>query len=172
MIGLGGTDFAVVSMEERDIPQVVAIDRLSFANPWSTESYHYELASNGASHFWVLLAPAPEAERQVVGYAGFWLIVDEAHIGTIAVHPLWRQRGLGEKLLVTLLRQARDLGAVLATLEVRPGNQAAQQLYRRYGFAEVGQRKRYYQDNGEDALLLTVRFQPEAGRADGAPSGG
>ena len=108
----------------------------------------------------------------MVGYAGFWLIVDEAHIGTIAVHPLWRQRGLGEKLLVTLLRQARELGAVLATLEVRPGNQAAQRLYRRHGFAEVGQRKRYYQDNGEDALLLTVRFQPEAGRADGAPSGG
>jgi [ribosomal protein S18]-alanine N-acetyltransferase len=162
MTGPGGSDFAVVPMEERDIEQVVAIDQLSFANPWTAQSYHYELVTHRASHFWVLLAPAPEAERYVVGYAGFWLIVDEAHIGTLAVHPLWRRRGLGEKLLVTLLRQARELGAVLATLEVRAGNQAAQQLYRRHGFAEVGRRKRYYQDNGEDALLLTVKFQPES----------
>jgi [ribosomal protein S18]-alanine N-acetyltransferase len=164
MSGLGGGDFVIVPMEAQDIPQVLAIDQLSFANPWTAESYHYELATNRTAHFWVLLAPAPAAERQVVGYAGFWLIVDEAHIGTLAVHPFWRQRGLGEKLLVTLLRQARELGAVLATLEVRTGNQAAQQLYRRHGFAEVGRRKRYYQDNGEDALLLTVKFEPDSAR--------
>jgi ribosomal-protein-alanine N-acetyltransferase len=163
MIGMGGSDFEVVPMEERDIPQVMAIDRLSFANPWSAESYRYELTDNRAAHFWVLLAPAPETERQVAGYAGFWLIVDEAHIATLAVHPLWRRRGLGEKLLLLMLRQARELGATLATLEVRAGNQAARHLYGRHGFAEVGRRKRYYQDNGEDALLLTVRFQPEAG---------
>jgi ribosomal-protein-alanine N-acetyltransferase len=169
MTGLGGNDFVVVPMEERDIPQVAAIDKLSFANPWSAGSYRYELVTNRASHFWVLLAPAPETERQVVGYAGFWLIVDEAHIGTLAVQPLWRRRGLGEKLLATLLCQARDLGAVMATLEVRAGNLAAQHLYQRHGFAEVGRRKKYYQDNGEDALLLTVKFQPEAGRAEAAP---
>jgi [ribosomal protein S18]-alanine N-acetyltransferase len=168
MTGLGESDFAVVPMEERDIPQVVAIDQLSFANPWSAESYHYELVVNQASHFWVLLAPTPPAERQVVGYAGFWLIVDEAHIGTVAIHPLWRRRGLGEKLLVRLLGQARDLGAVLATLEVRAGNRVAQRLYERHGFVQVGRRKKYYQDNGEDALLLTVRFPLEAGRAEGA----
>ena len=167
MTALGGSDFAIVPMEERDIPQVAAIDRLSFANPWSAESYRYEVMSNHASHFWVLLAPS--AERQVVGYAGFWLIVDEAHIGTLAVHPLWRRRGFGERLLVTLLGQARQLGAAMATLEVRAGNLAAQHLYLRHGFAVVGRRKKYYQDNGEDALLLTVRFSPEAGRAAAAP---
>ncbi len=169
MTGSGGDDFVVVPMEEQDIPQVAAIDQQSFAHPWNAESYHYELAANDAAHFLVLLAPAAEATRQVVGYAGFWLVVDEAHIGTLAVHPLWRQRGLGERLLTALLGQARELGAVSATLEVRAGNVAAQELYRRHGFAEVGRRKRYYQEDGEDALLLTVRFQPEAGRAMGAP---
>ena len=167
MTALGGSDFAIVPMEEQDIPQVAAIDRLSFADPWSPESFRYEVVSNRASHFWVVLAPA--AERQVVGYAGYWLIVDEAHIGTLAVHPLWRRRGLGEKLLVTLLGQARALGAVMATLEVRVGNLAAQHLYLRHGFGVVGRRKKYYQDNGEDALLLTVRFSPEAGGATAAP---
>ncbi len=168
MTGLGGSDVAIVPMEERDIPQVAAIDQLSFANPWSAESYRYEVMANRASHFWVLLAPAAEAERQVVGYAGFWLIVDEAHIGTLAVHPLWRRRGLGERLLVTLLGQARELGAVMATLEVRAGNLAAQRLYLHHGFGVVGRRKKYYQDNGEDALLLTVRFHPETGQATAA----
>jgi ribosomal-protein-alanine N-acetyltransferase len=165
MTGQDGSGFAIVPMEEGDIPQVMAIDRLSFANPWNAESYRYELTANRASHFWVLLAPGSEAERRVAGYAGFWLIVDEAHIGALAVHPLWRRQGLGEKLLARLLRQARELGAVLATLEVRAGNQAAQALYRRYGLVEVGRRKKYYQDNGEDALLLTVKFETE-GAAD------
>jgi ribosomal-protein-alanine N-acetyltransferase len=172
MTSVVGGDFAVVPMEERDIPQVTAIDRLSFASPWSAESYRYELVTNRAAHFWVLLAPVSAAERQVVGYAGFWLIVDEAHIGTLAVHPHWRRRGLGDKLLRTLLDQARELGAVMATLEVRTGNLAAQHLYLRHGFTEVGRRKKYYQDNGEDALLLTVRFQPEVGRAASAPEQG
>jgi [ribosomal protein S18]-alanine N-acetyltransferase len=155
-------------MAAPDIPQVVALDQLAFANPWSAASYRYELTDNAMAHFWVGLAPAPEPERRVAGYAGFWLIVDEAHIGTLAVHPQWRRQGLGEKLLVTMLGQARALGAALATLEVREGNRAARQLYHRHGFAEVGRRKRYYQDNGEDALLLTVRFQPESGAPESA----
>jgi len=169
MSGPGGSDFAVAPMEERDIAQVTAIDRLSFANPWSAASYRYELVNNRTAHFWVLLDGASGSERRVVGYAGFWLIVDEAHIGTLAVHPLWRRQGLGERLLVALLDQARELGAILVTLEVRAGNLAAQNLYRRYGFIEVGRRQRYYQDNGEDALLLTVKFQPGAGPPGAGP---
>ena len=147
-------------MEERDIPQVVAIDQLSFPRPWGAESYRYEVQDNPVAHFLVLLAP--DGERQVVGFAGYWFVVDEAHIGTLAIHPQWRRRGLGERLLTALLDQARALGAVLATLDVRAGNVAARQLYQRHGFVEAGRRKKYYQDNGEDALLLTVRFQPAA----------
>lgn len=148
-------------MEERDILQVMAIDQRSFANPWSAASYHYEVTENRNAHFSVVWAPSPGApagQRLVAGYAGYWLIVDEAHIGTLAVHPDWRRRGLGEKLLAALLRQARDLGAGVALLEVRAGNLAAQNLYRKYGFEAVGRRKHYYHDNGEDALLLTAKI--------------
>jgi [ribosomal protein S18]-alanine N-acetyltransferase len=159
MDDIGLSRLVVAPMEERDIPQVTAIDRRSFANPWSAESYHYELAENQAAHFLVALAAAePGVERRVMGYAGYWLIVDEAHIGTLAVHPDWRRRGLGEKLLAALLHQARELGALTALLEVRAGNLAAQGLYRKQGFEEVGRRKGYYRDNAEDALLLTARF--------------
>ena len=161
-----GVGYLVIApMEERDIPQVMVIDRHSFANPWSTEAYRYELAQNPAAHFMVALAAAgPEAGRRVLGYAGYWLIVDEAHIGTLAVHPDWRRSGLGETLLRALLAQARKLGASTALLEVRAGNLAAQELYRKQGFEEVGRRKGYYRDNGEDALLLTAKFgAPPAG---------
>jgi [ribosomal protein S18]-alanine N-acetyltransferase len=148
----------IVLMEERDIPQVAAIDQEAFANPWSAASYHYELSENQAAHFWVAVAPTAMGDRLVAGYAGYWLVVDEAHIGTLAVKPGWRRRGLGERLLAALLQEARALGARSALLEVRAGNQAAQALYHKHGFDEVGRRTRYYQDNGEDALLLTAKF--------------
>lgn len=101
--------------------------------------------------------PLPgRTERQVVGYSGFWYILDEAHVSTIAVHPDWRGQGVGERLLVAMLEQALDLGAVTATLEVRVSNTPAQNLYRKYHFEVVGRRRRYYRDNGEDALLMTA----------------
>lgn len=154
---LGGeADWVIAPMEEQDIAQVVAIDQDSFANPWSAASYRYELAENRSAHFLVALAPA--GDRRVTGYAGFWLVVDEAHIGTLAVQRAWRRRGLGERLLTALLREARALGALSVMLEVRPGNEAAKALYQKHGFEEVGRRKHYYQDNGEDALLLTAKL--------------
>ena len=146
----------IAPMEVSDIPQVVAIDRQSFPLPWSELAYRRELEENPMAQFIVAIAPTEDCLRRVVGYAGFWLIVDEAHINTVAVHPQWRRRGVGARLLVALLERATACGAVLATLEVRVSNLAAQNLYRRYGFAVVGRRKRYYQDNFEDALLMTV----------------
>jgi ribosomal-protein-alanine N-acetyltransferase len=93
----------------------------------------------------------------VLGYGGFLLVVDEAHITTVAIASAQRGRRLGELLLVSLLDQASALRAREVTLEVRVGNTIAQQLYRKYGFAIVGRRKRYYSDNGEDALLMTAK---------------
>lgn len=156
MTAAGGSEIVIAPMEPDDIPQVMAIEWCSFPTPWGVDSYHYELTENRAAHFLVALAPG--GERRVRGYTGYWLIVDEAHIGTLAVHPDWRRRGVGEKLLTELLRQAQALGAQMATLEVRAGNTGAQGLYRKHGFEEVGRRKRYYHDNGEDALLLTAKF--------------
>jgi ribosomal-protein-alanine N-acetyltransferase len=138
-----------------DIPSVRSIDRVSFALPWPESSYQYELNGNRVSHMLVAeadLSTGPE----VVGYIGFWLIVDEAHISTLAVRPDWRGRGVGRLLLRCGLTLAADCGARLATLEVRRSNEAAIQLYREFGFAVVGRRPRYYRDNDEDALLMTL----------------
>lgn len=149
-----------------DVPQVMAIDRLSFPLPWSEISYRKELTENANAHFFVAVDGGrtgwPQwlgrpAGRRVIGFAGYWYIVDEAHISTLAVHPQWRRQGIGEMLLVEMLKHAVGLGAVMATLEVRESNKAAQALYRKYGFEESGRRKHYYRDNGEDAVLMTAR---------------
>lgn len=95
--------------------------------------------------------PAP-----VVGYGGFWLMVDEAHISTIASHPQWRGRGIGELLLMTMVDGAVEMGARFVTLEVRVSNAVAQALYRKYDFEQVGIRRGYYSDNREDALIMTT----------------
>jgi ribosomal-protein-alanine N-acetyltransferase len=94
------------------------------------------------------------ASASIVGFAGLWLMVDEAHITTIAVHPEYRHRGLGELLLTSLIDIGYEIGAKWVTLEVRVTNYTAQNLYRKYGFHEAGVRHRYYSDNGEDALIM------------------
>ena len=98
----------------------------------------------------------------ILGYGGFWLMAGEAHISTIAVRPEWRQRGIGELLLVAMLERAVELGGNLATLEVRVSNVAAQSLYQKYGFAKVGLRPHYYRDRGEDALIMTTKHLTSA----------
>ena len=100
-------------------------------------------------------SPAMEAElRSIVGYAGLWLMTDEAHITTIAVDPDFQGNGIGELLLVALIDRARQIGARWLTLEVRISNDVAQRLYEKYTFKEMGVRRRYYSDNGEDALVM------------------
>ncbi|HKZ71236.1 MAG TPA: ribosomal protein S18-alanine N-acetyltransferase [Anaerolineales bacterium] len=135
-----------------DIPAVMEIDRQSFTLPWSENSFRKEVTQNEQAHFFV----AVEGDQRVIGFAGYWYIVDECHISTIAVHPGWRRRGIGEMLLVVALKHAVSLGAVMATLEVRDSNKAAIHLYYKYGFVGVGLRRRYYRDNGDDAVLMTA----------------
>ncbi len=146
-------EFFVRAMQLEDIPAVMEIDREAFPNPWPENTYRYELQKNPASHLLVIETREPP---NVVGAGGYWLIVDEAHISTFAVHPAWRKRGVGKVLLAVLLRQAAALGAVSAMLEVRAGNAAAQALYAGFGFRPVGLRKGYYKNNGEDAVLMTA----------------
>ena len=98
---------------------------------------------------------AAEAElKSIVGYAGLWLMTDEAHITTIAVDPEYQGYGIGELLLLGLMDRAKQVGARWLTLEVRVSNQIAQALYHKYTFKEMGVRRRYYSDNGEDALVM------------------
>jgi [ribosomal protein S18]-alanine N-acetyltransferase len=98
--------------------------------------------------------PAPPNQQTMVGYAGLWLVVDEAHVTTIAVRPQYRGRGLGELLLVALTEIALDVNARWLTLEVRVSNSSAQALYRKFGFKPAGVRPKYYSDNREDALIM------------------
>jgi [ribosomal protein S18]-alanine N-acetyltransferase len=98
--------------------------------------------------------PARPDLASIVGFAGLWLMVDEAHITTIATHPDYRGRGVGELMLGSLIDISYDIGARVVTLEVRVSNHVAQNLYRKYGFREAGIRRRYYSDNHEDALIM------------------
>jgi ribosomal-protein-alanine N-acetyltransferase len=140
-------------MTLEDIPPVVQIDQVSFSMPWPEKSYRFELTQNPGSRQWVAECLDP---RQVVGMIVTWLIIDEAHIATIAVHPNFRRQGIAARLLTTALLDALESQMLQATLEVRAGNQAAQALYRRFGFKVAGIRPHYYRDNNEDAWIMTM----------------
>jgi ribosomal-protein-alanine N-acetyltransferase len=155
------------AMSLDDLSSVLEIDRLSFPVPWPERSYRYELTENPASN--LLVAENNEADRRVVGFIGCWLIADEVHISTLAVHPSSRGLGIGRMLLEATLDQSARGGAELATLEVRVSNAIAINLYRKLGFEVVGRRPGYYRDNGEDALLMTVSGL--SGRGWGADGG-
>ena len=143
-------------MRVDDIPQVAALDDLSFADPWPQGSFEYELKANDYSLCLVAEDPDAAEGQTIVGALVIWLIVDEAHIATIAVHPNYRHRGVGRRLLAEGLLQAADRGAVKSLLEVRSGNTEALHLYYGFGFKAVGLRPNYYQAEQEDALLLDL----------------
>jgi [ribosomal protein S18]-alanine N-acetyltransferase len=133
------------------LADVQAIERASFTSPWPPHAYRSEIETNRLAHYLVATI-----DDEVVAYGGIWLMVDEAHITTFAVHPAWRRRRIGEQLLLALLDVAIDRNAREATLEVRLSNMAARKLYEKYGFRPVGVRPRYYSDDGEDALIMTT----------------
>ena len=136
--------------EPRDAADMAALDKLCFASPWSLASFEQELNGNKLA----LYIAAEDEDEGLIGYAGLWAVVDEGHITNIAVHPDYRNRGLGTLLLGRLIAVSEAGGVVPHTLEVRPSNTAALALYRKFGFQEEGRRKGYYEDNGEDALIL------------------
>ena len=138
-------------MTLEDVPQVVAIDQASFSLPWPERSFRFEISENPASRVWVA-----EADGKVAGMIVAWLLVDEAHIATIATHPDFRRQGIAHALLRYALDSMEREGATYAVLEVRAGNMSAQEMYRKLGFIESGRRPRYYKDNSEDAILMTL----------------
>jgi ribosomal-protein-alanine N-acetyltransferase len=143
-------------MKLEDIPRVHEIDVLSFSLPWPEKSYLFELTQNPSTLALVAEIQIPDTVAVVIGMAIGWIVVDEAHIATIAIHPEFRGNGFGKKLLVETLRQSIQRGAILATLEVRDNNSLAQQMYKDFGFTTVGRRLHYYKDNNEDAIIMTV----------------
>jgi ribosomal-protein-alanine N-acetyltransferase len=142
-------------MRLTDIPQVHEVERLSFATPWPQHAFEQELRGNRLARY-VVARTTVGGEERVVGFAGVWLMVDEAHITTFGVHPDFRRQGVGRRLLLRLADLAMELRARRLTLEVRVSNTAAQGLYRRFGFTISGTRSRYYTDDGEDAYVMTT----------------
>ncbi|MGC9358845.1 MAG: ribosomal protein S18-alanine N-acetyltransferase [Anaerolineae bacterium] len=159
MLNLAGFPFHLDVMRLRDVPAVVALERTVFPSPWPARAFIQEISQNPLSRYYVLKGAGFAGVDRLpglLGYVGYWLVVDQAHVGTLAVHPEWRGRGLGELLFSTVVGEAREAGAATITLEVRESNRPARTLYTKYGLQVVGRRRRYYPDNGEDALIMTA----------------
>ncbi|MET3196956.1 ribosomal protein S18-alanine N-acetyltransferase [Bacillus sp. OAE603] len=140
-------------MREEDLNQIMEIEKKSFATPWTYDAFYNELHTNQFAHYVVA-----EVDKEIIGYCGLWVIIDEGHITNIAILPEYRGNGLGEKLLLAVMDTARELGAETLTLEVRVSNDVAKGLYRKLGFQDGGIRKSYYTDNYEDALVMWVNI--------------
>lgn len=140
--------YAIAPLKKSDISELIEIENVSFPAPWTAKMYKQEL-KNYLAHYWTI-----RASDHLVAYGGFWLIVAEAHITNIAVHPDFRGRGYGKILMEFLIEMADSLGVQAVTLEVRPTNDVAIALYESIGFQHRGVRPRYYEDNGEDALIM------------------
>lgn len=167
-------------MQTADVAHVVAIDRQSFADAWSVHSYMHEVNESRVSHMLVVTMPTPtnalplptlldrllgrvphtSPASQVVAYGGLWHIAEEAHISTIATHPHWRGRKLGELALLAMLQKSILRGAEYVVLEVRVSNTIARNLYIKHGFEVADRRKGYYHD-GEDAFDMRLMLSHE-----------
>ncbi len=141
----------VAPMRLDDLPAIQVIEQASFSATWPANAYRTELETNKLAHYLVI-----RVGSEIAGFAGLWLMVDEAHITTFAIAPAWRRNRLAERLLVAILDIALERRATEATLEVRLSNLPARRLYEKFGFRPVGIRPRYYSDNNEDALIMTT----------------
>lgn len=148
------------------LPAIVELDRLCFGQLWTAEGYQRELMSPNSVLLGLAAPPeyplpeqnAPETlslvPSKLMGLGCFWAILEEAHITIVAIHPDYRTQGLGQLLMLGLLKAACDRDLERATLEVRASNLSAVSLYEKFGFAVAGRRRRYYKDPEEDALIL------------------
>lgn len=148
--GVGDVGEIYISeMSLADLEEVLEVEHTSFLSPWSKRAFFSELTENLYADYVVA-----RIDDQVVGYAGMWLILDEAHITNIAVHKDYRGQGIGERLLQEIFVRARARGARRMTLEVRVSNMVARHLYEKMGFVPRGVRKGYYADTKEDAIIM------------------
>jgi len=146
------TAIIIRKMTAEDLARVHELDQICFTAPWSLRNFRHELEDNQYSSQWVAVLQ----EGLIVGAIVTWLVGDEVHIATLSVDPDFRRQGIATRLVCSALREGVERGAAASTLEVRAGNAPAQRLYAGFGYQVVGRRPGYYQDNGEDALLLTL----------------
>ena len=138
-------------MTSEDVRAVMDVEKASFSVPWTEETFQKEMDDNPYAYYYVA-----EKDGEIIGYCGLWLIIDEAHVTNIAIHPDYRGNKYGERLFRHTCKEAINHGAIQLSLEVRVSNTAAQHMYRKFGMVPGGIRKRYYTDNGEDALVMWV----------------
>ncbi|HET6895068.1 MAG TPA: ribosomal protein S18-alanine N-acetyltransferase [Candidatus Baltobacteraceae bacterium] len=141
--------FIIEPMTDADVKEVLRIEQQSFSTQWPSNAFYQEMHDNKLAHYFV-----GRVDGRVVAYGGIWVILEDSHVTTIAVHPAHRGRKYGEIMLLHLLDEAIERGASWMTLEVRESNGVAQNLYRKYGFTTVSTRKGYYSDNNENALVM------------------
>lgn len=149
MTGLPEPSIEITPVCPEDVDEIVWVEESSFSTPWTRAMFEEEVKNQELCHY--LIA---RQQKHVVGYMGFWLVQDEAHITNLAVHPAFRRRQIAERLLLATMKWAKRLGAGRATLEVRASNQPAIRLYEKYGFKLIAIRRGYYNDNQEDALIM------------------
>lgn len=135
-------------MQEEDLPEVMELERRAFSSPWTEEMYRREIEKREGCYL------VARWREELAGYGGALLILDEAHIMTLAVREDMRRRGIGARLLLELVRRTEKMGARFLTLEVRKSNRPAIELYTRFGFQVMGERRQYYLDNLENALIM------------------
>jgi len=141
-------------MSEGDLESVLDIEYLSFTSPWPRDIFLGELRGSDIAQLFVARISEGAQQGRVAAYSCTWIVADEMHITSFAVHPLFRRQHVGQQLLAGVLARAVELGCRHAELEVRASNHGAQRLYGRFGFAPVAVRQRYYADNDEDAIIM------------------
>ena len=149
--------FSIFPLDYSDLEEVVKIESVSFPEPWSLAMFYHELILP-FSHFYVMREDSQEEKKsRMMAYGGFWMVKQEAHITNLAVHPDYRNRGLGNEFLRFLLEKAKNLGAKVATLEVRTSNKVGLRLYEKWGFQKTKIKRGYYAYTGEDAIVMEKR---------------
>ena len=142
-------DVTIEAMKESDLEEVLAIEKKSFADPWSRRLFKETLSFPHSVSF-VMRGP----EDALLGYINFYIIAQEAHMLNLAIHPAWRKKGFAAQLLMHSIEQLKHQNTMQFFLEVREGNMGAIELYRKFGFEIIGKRKRYYVETNEDALVM------------------
>jgi len=145
----GVLDITIEPMRVSDLDRVLEIEAVSYPTPWSRRAFQSELTENSYAHYFVA-----RHNGEIVGYVGMWTILEEAHITNIAVHPDFRRKGVGRRMLLAMFEEAKRYGCTRMTLEVRVSNYSAQALYKELGFVNRGIRKGYYSDTNEDAYIM------------------
>ena len=142
-------------MTMADVPEIAALDKECFKIPWSQSAFQAEM-ENVFAHYIVA-----KKDGSCIGYCGFWQVYDEGDITNVAVSPICRRLGIGSMLIKEIIKEAKENKLVCLNLEVRKSNIAAQNLYKKYGFHVVGERKNYYSDNKEDAYIMKLTLEDE-----------